>query len=107
MEVNPEYIKENLSKIGKKEASALLREWIISSNDLRLRKDALELFGTLDDSKNFKFFEHVFLSDEDLEIRMIAGKILEAKYIKHKKLIPLLEYSLKKIKLEKENEERL
>ena len=98
MELNPDYIKENLSKIGIKEASALLKEWIISSNDLNLRKDALELFGSLDDGKNFKFLEQVFLSDEDLEIRLIAGKILEDMYINHKKLIPLLEYSLRKIK---------
>ncbi len=98
MELNPTYIKENLHKIGIKEASALLKEWIISSNILELRKDALELFGSLDDGKNFKFLEQVFLSDEDLEIRLIAGKILEHNYMNHKKLIPLLEYSLKKIK---------
>ncbi|MFX1374946.1 MAG: leucine-rich repeat protein [Promethearchaeota archaeon] len=97
MELNPDYIRENLSEIGKKDALNLLRELINSSNDSNLRKKALETFGIIDEGKNFSFFEQLFLSDENPDIRLFAGMILKEKYFTHKKLVRLLEYTLKKI----------
>ena len=89
---NPDYIKENLHKIGIKEASSLLKDWIVNSNSLR--KKALKLLGAIDDGKNFKFFEQLFLSDENPEIRITSGNILKEKYKSHKKIIPLLKFAL-------------
>lgn len=97
MELNPDYIKENLSEIGKKEGLNLLRELINSSNDSNIRKKALENFGMIEEDNNFSFFEQLFLSDEDLDIRLMAAKILKDKYLTHKKLFRLLEYTLKKV----------
>ena len=97
MELNPDYIKENLSEIGKKEGLNLLRELINNSNDSNIRKKALENFGMLEEGSNFSFFEQLFLSDENLDIRLIAGKILKGKYLTHKKLSRLLEYTLKEL----------
>jgi Leucine-rich repeat (LRR) protein len=97
MELHPNYIKENLEQIGKKEGLALLREWIDSSSDPILRQNALLNYGSIDDGKNFKFFEHLFLSDEDNKMRLMAGQILKEKYLHHKKLISLLYYTLRKI----------
>jgi Leucine-rich repeat (LRR) protein len=97
MELNPDYIKENLSEIGKKEGLDLLRELINSSNDSNIRKKALENFGILEEGNNFSFLEQLFLSDEDLDIRLIAGRILQEKYPTHKKLLRLLEYSLENV----------
>ncbi|MFX1571206.1 MAG: leucine-rich repeat protein [Promethearchaeota archaeon] len=94
---NPDYIKENLEQIGLKESLALLKELINSSNDPKIRKKSIKLFGIIDNCKNFKFLEQLFLSDEDLHIKMIAGNILRDKYSDKKKLITLLEYTLKKI----------
>ena len=97
MELNPDYIKKNLSEIGKKEGLNLLRELVNSSNDSNIRKKALENFGMIEEDNNFSFFEQLFLSDEDLDIRLIAAKILKDKYLTHKKLYRLLEYTLKKV----------
>ncbi|MFX1419440.1 MAG: leucine-rich repeat protein [Promethearchaeota archaeon] len=97
MELHPDYIKENLEHIGKKEALVLLKEWINSSSDPKLRQNALINFGLIDEGKNFKFFEDLFLSDEDIKIRLIAGKILKENYLQNKRLIPLLDYTLNKL----------
>ncbi|MFX0144388.1 MAG: leucine-rich repeat domain-containing protein [Candidatus Hodarchaeota archaeon] len=97
MELHPDYIKENLEQIGKKEALALLKELIDSSTDLKQRKKALLNFGSLEEGNNFKFFEHLFLSDEDINIRLIAGQILKEKYLQNKKLIALVSYALNKL----------
>ena len=94
---NPDYIKKNIKEIGIKEGLALLRELIDSSNDPKIREKSLKIFGTIDNYKNFKFLEQLFLSDEDSHIKLIAGNILRDKYLDYKKLIPLLEYALKKI----------
>ncbi len=93
---NPDYIKENLEQIGIKEGLALLRELIDGSNDPNIRKKSLKIYGTIDNCKNFKFLEQLFLSDEDPHIKLIAGNILRDKYSDYKKIIPLLEYTLKK-----------
>ncbi|TFG26336.1 MAG: hypothetical protein EU532_10105 [Promethearchaeota archaeon] len=94
MELNPQSIRDNLDKIGVKEALALLKEWIISSNDFMLREEALNLFGSIDEGTNFNFYEQLFLSDENIEIRLITGNLLKDKYLKHKGIISLLEYTL-------------
>ncbi|MFX1279488.1 MAG: leucine-rich repeat protein [Promethearchaeota archaeon] len=96
MELNPDYIKDNLSEIGKKDALNLLKELITSSNDACVRKKALETFGFIDEGNNFTFIEQLFLSDENSDMKLIAGMILKDKYITHKKLVRLLEYTLKK-----------
>ena len=83
MNLSPKYIRDNLNEIGIKEATTLLKEWIDNSNDNELRKDALKLFGEIDDGKgkNFKFYEQLFLSDEILEVSLISGSILRSKYV--------------------------
>jgi len=97
MELHPDYIKENLDQIGKKEGLTLLREWIDSSTDPKKRQNALLNYGLIDEGKNFKFFEHLYLSDEDIELRLIAGRILKEKYLHNKKLLPLIKYTLNRI----------
>ncbi len=97
MELDPDLIKEKLAEIGKKEGLILLRELIENATDPYVRRKALENYGELEAGKNFTFFENLFFSDEDFQMRIIAGKVLSNRYSKHKKLIPLLEYALKKI----------
>ena len=97
MELTPDYVKENIAELGKKQALNLLRELISSSNDSNIRKNALEMFGTIDEGDNFSFIEQLFLSDEKLEIRMFAGEILKENYSNHKNLFRLLDYTLKKV----------
>ncbi|MFX1524397.1 MAG: leucine-rich repeat protein [Promethearchaeota archaeon] len=97
MELDPDFIKENLIEIGKKEGLILLKEFIENSTERLIRRKALEYYGELEDGKNFNFFENIFFSDEDLEMRLIAGKVLKTNYSTHKKLISLLEYALKKM----------
>ena len=97
MELNPDYIKNNLNQIGEKEGLILLKELINSSSDSNIREKALEYFGMIESGKNFAFLEQLFLSDEDPHIALLAGKILKDKYLGHKKLIRLLEYTLKKV----------
>jgi len=97
MELDPDLIKKNFAEIGKKEGLILLKELIENSTDPYLRRRALENYGELENGKNFTFFENLFFSDEDLCMRLIAGKVLSNRYSTHKKLIPLLEYTLKKI----------
>ena len=95
VEITPEAIEENIEAIGRKEGLALLREIIGTSGDLNIRKRALNIFGTIDNGKNFAFLEHLFLSDEEIEVRLIAGKILKDKYYSNKKMLPLLEFTLR------------
>jgi Leucine-rich repeat (LRR) protein len=97
MELDPDVIKEILTEIGKKESLILLVELIENSTDPYVRRRALENYGELENGKNFTFFENLFFSDEDLHMRLIAGKVLSNRYSTHKKLIPLLEYTLKKL----------
>ncbi|MFX1478346.1 MAG: leucine-rich repeat domain-containing protein [Promethearchaeota archaeon] len=94
MELNPEYIKDHIAEIGVKEGLVLLKEFINSSSDSSIRNKALEYFGTFENGKNFAFLEQLFLSDEDQDIALLAGKILKDKYLTHKKLTRLLEYTL-------------
>jgi len=97
MELNPHYIKENVNEIGYKEAFSLLNDWINNSNDPDLRKEALEVYGHLDNRRNFRFFEQIFLSDEDIKMRLLSGNLLKERYFNHKKLIPLLEFTLSSV----------
>jgi len=97
MELDPDVIKENIAEIGEKEGLILLRELIENSSDPYIRRRALKNYGELEKGKNFTFFENLFFSDEDLSMRLIAGNVLSNRYSAHKKLIPLLEYTLKKI----------
>ena len=97
MELTPNYIEEHLSEIGKNEAQNLLREIISSSNDSDIRAKALKTLGSIDEGTNFSFFEQLFLSDENLAMRLFAGEILKENYIKHKKIVRLLDYTLKKV----------
>lgn len=97
MGLNPHYIKESINEIGYKEAFSLLKDWINNSNDPDLRKEALEVFGHLDNGRNFRFFEQIFLSDEDPKMRLLSGNLLKERYINHKKLISLLEFTLSSV----------
>ncbi|MHA1914971.1 MAG: leucine-rich repeat protein [Promethearchaeota archaeon] len=93
-ELTPEDIRENIDTIGKKEGLTLLREIITTNRSVGVRKRALTIFGEIDTLKNFKFLEQLFLSEEEIEVRLIAGEILQDNYALHKKMIPLLEYVL-------------
>jgi Leucine-rich repeat (LRR) protein len=96
MKLDPDYIITNLEEFGKKEGLNLLKEFINSSNDSIIRKRALESLGKIDCGKNFAFLEHLFLSDEDPYIRLLAGNILKESYSTNKKLIRVLDYTLTK-----------
>ncbi|MFX1388928.1 MAG: leucine-rich repeat domain-containing protein [Promethearchaeota archaeon] len=96
MKLDPDYIILNLKEFGKKEGLYLLKEYINNSNDPIIRKRALENLGKIDYGKNFAFLEHLFLSDEDPYIRLLAGNILKESYSTNKKLIRVLEYTLTK-----------
>ena len=97
MELDPDLIKDNLMENGKKEGLILLRELVENSTDPIVRRKALENYGEFEFGNNFTFFENLFFSDEDVHMRLIAGKVLRNRYSTNKKLIPLLEYTLKKI----------
>lgn len=97
MSLTPDIIKEDLEQIGVPEASKLLKEWITHSSEDKVRKEALELLGEIDTGKEFPFFEQLFLSDEDINIRILVGKILNDKYAANKKIYPLLEFTLAQI----------
>jgi len=97
MELDPDSLKKSLAEVGKKEVLILLKDLIENSIDPFLRRMALENYGELEKGKNFTFFENLFFSDEDLRMRLIAGKILTNRYSTNKKLIPLLRYTLNKM----------
>ena len=97
MDLNPQYIKENINEIGYKESFSLLKDWINSSNDPGFRKEALEVYCHLDNGRNFRFFEQIFLSDENLQMRLLSGNLLKERYINHKKLFSLLEFTLSSV----------
>ncbi|MGV9173261.1 MAG: leucine-rich repeat domain-containing protein [Promethearchaeia archaeon] len=94
MELNPEYIHKNLGKLGKQEAFRLLKGWIENSQDFKSRRKSLKLIGTIDDGTHFSFLEQLFLSDKDIPVSIIAGKILKKKYSTHPGFLPLLQYCL-------------
>ncbi len=97
MELNLDYLEEIIDQIGINEASALLKELIVSSKDPLSRQKALRIFSSIDNGKNFKFFEQLFLSDENFNIRLETGYVLRDKYLRHKKFVPLLEFTLNKL----------
>jgi len=94
MDLNPDYIKKNLEQFGKKTARDILKEWIVSSDDINLRETALNIYSSMDEGREFKFFEQLFLSDESFVIRFLSGNILRDNYFYHKKFVPLLEFTL-------------
>ena len=94
MDLNPDYIKKNLEHIGKETARDILKEWIVNSDNIHLRETALNLYSSMDEGKEFKFFEQLFLSDESFEIRGLSGNILRDNYFYHKKFVSLLEFTL-------------
>jgi len=97
MDLNPDYIKKNLEQIGKKTARDILKEWIVNSDNINLRETALDLYSSMDEGKDFKFFEQLFLSDESFKIRVLSGNILRDSYFRHKKFVSLLEFTLNDI----------
>ena len=97
MDLTPEYIKKNLEKIGDKAARDMLKQWIINSDDRVLRKSALNLYSFIDDQKQFRFLEQLFLSDEDINIRTLSGNILRDKYSHNKKFVSLLEFTVNNV----------
>lgn len=94
MDLTPKYIEENLEKLGVKAARDILKQWIINSDDKDLRLKALNLYSVVDDQKQFKFLEQLFLSDENVNVRAISGNILRDKYIHNKRFVSLLEFTL-------------
>jgi len=97
MIIDPHFIRDHIDQFSKKEASKLLKEWIENSNKQYLRKEAIELFFSIDDGTNFEFYEHLFISDENKEIRDLAGKILTQNYAYHTNFLPLLEFTLRNV----------
>ncbi|MFW9952885.1 MAG: leucine-rich repeat domain-containing protein, partial [Candidatus Thorarchaeota archaeon] len=98
MGLDPVRIRENIEHLGKTEAQTMLREWIVSSEDNFKRREALEVYISLDDGKNFRFYEQLFLTDEDEEIRNLAGLSLKQNYISDKRLLILLKFILEEQK---------
>jgi len=97
MDLNPDYIKKNLEQIGKRTARDILKEWIVNSDNIRLRETSLNLYSSMDEGNEFKFFEQLFLSDESFEIRVLSGNILRDNYLYHKKFVSLLEFTLNNV----------
>ena len=97
MDLTPEYIKKNLEQIGDKAARDMLKQWIINSDDKNLRISALNLYSLMDDQKQFKFLEQLFLSDENFNIRAISGNIIRDKYSHYKKFVSLLEFTINNV----------
>jgi len=97
MIIDPRFIRDHLDQFSKKEASKLLKEWIENSNEQDLRKEAIELFSSFDDGTNFEFYEHLFISDDNAEIRALAGEILTQNYAHHENFLSLLEFTLRNI----------
>ena len=94
MGLDPEYIRRNINRFGKKEARALLSELITSSEDIEKRREALKVYISLDEGKDFRFYEQLFLTDEDKIIRNKAGACLKRNYISNKKMLALLQFIL-------------
>jgi protein phosphatase 1 regulatory subunit 7 len=94
MDLTPEYIEENLEKIGEKVARDLLKQWILNSDEENLRIRALNVYSVVDDQNQFKFLEQLFLSDENTSVRAKSGIILRDKYFQNKKFVSLLEFTL-------------
>lgn len=92
--LDPEFITANIDQIGKKEARVILREWISGSEDVKKRREALDAYITLDNGKDFGFYEQLFLTDEDVGIQRIAGACLSDRYSTDKKLLALLQFVL-------------
>ena len=59
MELDPDFIKENLDQIGKKEGLAFLREWIDNSGDINIRQKTLKIYGLIEEGKNFNSEEWI------------------------------------------------
>lgn len=97
MIIDPRFIRDHFDQFSKKEASKLLKEWIENSNNQTIRKEAIDLFSSIDDGSNFEFYEQLFISEENKEIRDLAGLILTKNYYHHEKFFSLLEFTIKNI----------
>ena len=97
MKISLSFIKENIEQFGNSEACQILKEWVNSSNDQKLRQEALDLYGYLENGQDFKFLEQIFLSDENPDLRLISGNILKEHYLDNEQLISLLEFTLRQI----------
>jgi len=93
----PDYIKEHFNELGYTESVQLLKEWINYSNNQLLRQDALEFLGEIDNRTHYKFFEALFLSDENLQISLSSGKILNKNYSFHDSFLSLLHYTIENV----------
>jgi len=98
MRLQPDEIKNHIAEVGKKEGFRLLKEWISNSNDRVLRERALQILAHIDDGSNYEFFESLFLSDEELKIGILSGRILGENYANSDDIISLLSYILYNIK---------
>lgn len=94
MNLNPQYIANNIEKFGKQEAKYLLKGWIETSQKTHIRIQSLHLLGEIDDGGSFSFYEQLYVSDNDLPMRMKAGEILRNHYAGNPDFIPLLRYTL-------------
>ncbi|MGQ4875250.1 MAG: HEAT repeat domain-containing protein [Promethearchaeia archaeon] len=83
-------ILEEIDKIGKFQTTEKLHNLFSESNDRKLRREILEALNKLKDDKHFEKFEYYFLSDEDIEVRIEAAKILTFYYPKKKVIRPLI-----------------
>jgi Leucine-rich repeat (LRR) protein len=93
----PEYIKEHFGELGYTESIQLLKEWINYSNNQKLRQEALEFLGEIDNGTHYEFFEALFLSDENLLISLTSGKILNKNYEEHDSFLSLLQYTIENV----------
>jgi protein phosphatase 1 regulatory subunit 7 len=95
MNLNPQYIANNIEKFGKQEAKYLLKGWIENSQKAHIRNQSLQLLGEIDDGGSFSFYEQLYVSDNDVLMRMKAGEILKNYYAQHPDFISLLRYTLR------------
>ncbi|MEJ2250970.1 MAG: leucine-rich repeat domain-containing protein [Candidatus Lokiarchaeota archaeon] len=80
------------SKLNEKETIKRLKDIIFNSRDEKSRVDALISLGKVNQLKNYRFLENLFLTDENRTIRLIAGKFLLRNHIENPRLLDLLKY---------------
>ncbi len=93
----PEYIKKHFNELGYNESVQLLKEWINYSNNQHLRQKALEFLGEIDNGTQYEFFEALFLSDENIQLSLSSGRILNNNYRLHDSFLSLLQYTIKNV----------
>lgn len=86
----PDRVYSQLDELGHEEVINRLHDIYSLSLEMKTRLRILEILNQLHDNTHFDQFENYFISDEDLEVRLEAAKILIFHYPKKEALKPFL-----------------